>query len=188
MSLATLEQLKRYMDIPVDKIDSTRDNLMNDLLTRTSARMENYCGRIFASDEYTEYRDGRGLPYIYTNQYPITTVSGIWDDADWAWADSSIVSSSNYRVSDDGHSINFHGTILESRVENVKLIYTAGYSETPVDVVQACLEETVIALKQKANPGLITGLKQEGSIQRNAVNFLPATISTLAKFRKPVVF
>jgi len=187
MALATLEQLKEYMSIPVDKIDPAKDELLEAFLNRVSARIETYCGRTFASAEYTEYRDGRGLPYIYTNQYPITTVSGIWDDYDWSWADATLISSTFYRVSNDGNSINFHDYTLTEGVENIKIIYTAGYSTLPLDLVQVCLEEVVIAWKAKSNPGLISITMEDGSIQRNSTNFLPSSMAVLNKYRKPVM-
>ncbi len=185
MALCTLDNVKAYLDMPVEKKNPETDDLLTVFIDRVSKRMETYCDRIFVSDEYTEYYDGDSRGFLYTNQYPITSVSGIWNDAAWTWDTNKLVAAADYRISNNGRRVILKTGYFENYTENIKIIYTAGYASAaiPLDLVDACIKEVAKAYKQKGDPHVTVESHPDGSSTRFATDFLPSTISVLDKYK-----
>ena len=122
----------------------SENNLFIGLINRTSARIETYCGRKFKIREYTEYQDGDGSPNVFTDQYPITTVSELWDDTEVLFTDSTNdqISSSDFLIYSEEGNIRLYNdeTIFSKGRQNIKIIYSGGYTDIPDDLKQAGID------------------------------------------------
>lgn len=179
-ALTTISGVKAFIGLTT----TSDDSLLEDLVDSVSALFETYCDRNFLSREYTEYYDGNNITELFTNQYSITTISGIWDNSDWDWSDSDLIDSDSYRISSDSKYIVFRDTYLLDYQQNVKVIYTAGYNSTPYDLEQACIEEVARLYKNKNQIDISSKSLPDGSVSYVVTDFLPKTLTILNKYRK----
>jgi len=140
MSLLKLHEVKRKVQITTDDYDS----LLLDLIEDVSAIIESYCGRNFTAADYTEYQDGTGKDYFFTDEWPINTITSIYDDPDRLFASDSLVDSTYYTFyanegkvsliySDAIISVNLR-SLFSVGVRNIRIIYNAGYTTIPSDL------------------------------------------------------
>lgn len=69
-ALTSLANLKAFMGVTT----TTDDALLEQLIDRASAKIESYCGRLFITRAYREWRDGYGAPIIVLKNRPVTAV------------------------------------------------------------------------------------------------------------------
>ena len=129
-NLIGIDTAKRFM-----KIDSNQyDDILNDLLSMTSRSIEQYCSKRFVTRQFTEYQNGNGKKFLLTNFYPIYSVTSVHDDPDHDYGSNYLLSSDDYSIFYDTGEIR----LTESEYkfmkgqQNVKIIYTAGYSRFDV--------------------------------------------------------
>lgn len=183
-SLCTLQDVKNFLGITGSK--DTEDTLIVDLIDGESNHMELYMGRVIVSAEQTEYHDGDGSAYLYPSNYPITSVSGIWDDTDWTWGSSSLLTATNYSSRDD-RVIVYKNSVFSKGKQNIKIIYTAGYSTVPEDLKVACMTEVSRKFKRRREAGVESITKEDGTTSYSLVNFLPEVKSVLDRYKKRVI-
>ena len=164
--------------------------LVEDLIDMKTAEMETYIEREVMSRERTEYLDGKGARQLYTEQYPITTVSGIWDDFEWTWGSDTLVASADYRIHEDGRSVvrKLSAARFLDNAQNIKIIYTAGYASIPEDLKITCAREVLKEYKLRKKPDIISETAIDGSITRVAIDWLESSKQVLDKYKKRRVF
>lgn len=180
-SLCTLDEVLNYMQTPKDKADDDMNKQLESLIDQLSEVFEGYCDRDFLSRTYTEYLDGTGTYYLHPKHYPITSVSGIYDDSGWAWAESTLISGANYRIKDDNCIV--YNSYWGAYDQNIKIVYTAGYSTVPVDVKLACIEEVVRKWKNRNAVDVLAITASDGSVTRYEKDLMPSTKQTLDRYR-----
>jgi hypothetical protein len=152
MNLVTQQALEEYLG---DRIPAT--GIPTGLIEQVSRRMAKYCGR----DDWgpkqsrTEYVDG-DTRILRVRVWPIDSVTGIYDDADHAWPDSSLLASDEYWIggADDG-IIYVESWNLSAGDQNIKIIYVGGYADEaaiPADL-QAAAKLQMAYEVQKGVPG-----------------------------------
>lgn len=181
-ALTTLSGVKDYMGGLDGETDV--DSLIESLIDQTSAIFETYIDKNILSREYTEYYDGGDGVHIFPKQYPITIISGIWDDIDWVWADTTLVASTDYRIHNNNKYIVFKTTTLFDYDQNVKLIYTAGYTTIPEDIELCCIKEVARSYKHRRDVDVISSTLADGSVNYVAKSLLPNTKMILNKYKR----
>lgn len=162
------------------------DNLIAQLINRYSTLVETYLGRNVLSRVYIEDYDGGGYDELFTNQYPITSISGIYNDTDWEWTADTLIDSDYYRKSQDANSIIFTSDVtLGDYRENIRVVYTAGYSDVPEDIKMICIEEVARAFKNRQEIGVTSKTLGDGSISYSAQGLLTKTTMVLDSYRVP---
>ena len=164
-ALATYDEVARYMGITSDD-DDTIDELTA-LINRISKSMETYCDREFYIQERTESYRGNGGNRLPLNQYPITSVSGVWSSTSRTWDADTLVDADDYFMDDSGNSIVWYESYFpQSSFENIRVIYTAGLFSTtaavPADLKLACIIEVARTYKFKDDKGLTSRSTDEG--------------------------
>lgn len=140
--LTTLENVKGYLGL-TDSVEA-RDDLLQRIITAASALIESILGRTIANDEYTETRNGNGTATMVAKYYPVTAVSSLTVDGTEIHVAVS-QTDSGYLYDEDGFYL--RGYLFSKGVKNVSISYTAGYSETPADIEDMCIE--LVAKKYK---------------------------------------
>ena len=74
------------------------DTFFDSLIDQMSTKFETYCDRQFVSRAHTDYLDGESGTVLFPKHYPITSVSGIWDDSAWSWAADDEITSTGVTV------------------------------------------------------------------------------------------
>ena len=183
-ALCEPEDVRLYYGIPDDKFTDDYADLVEALIDRVSVMIETYLDKNVLSRDYEEYFDGKGTDKLFPSHYPITSVSGIWDDSDWQWDSSTEIDSSDYRVVDQTH-ITYQSN-FNSGNQNLKIEYTAGYSTVPLDIKQVCIAEVARNLRDKTdkNFNVIQKTMSDGSIIYETKPFTPQSQMILDRYRR----
>lgn len=184
-ALATLDDVLNYMQTPKDKADDDMNKQLESLIDQMSEVFEGYCGRQFLSRSFTEYLNGTGTYYLFPKHTPITSVSGIYDNSSWEWTETDLISGTNYRIQDDNCIV--CNTTWNQYNQNIKIVYTAGYSTIPIDVKLACIEEVVRKWKNRNSVDVLAISASDGSVTRYEKNLMPSTFQVLDRYRNRYV-
>lgn len=180
-SLITLDNVVKF--IGQDSFNSDDSDLIEDLINRVSSLFESYMDRNILTREYTEYHDGGGNAVLFPKQPKITTISGIWDDYDWDYTDDDLVDADDYKIVDELYVV-LKNTTFNNYTQNIKIIYTAGYTTTPDDLVQACITEVARMFKNRLEVDIQSQTLADGSVTYFTKTLLPITKLTLDKYKR----
>lgn len=182
-SFISLDEIKNFIGMTGSVSDT--DDLLKDLINRVSILFESYMNENVLSRVYTEYFDGKGAMVLFPNHYPITTVSGIWDDYDWDWETGDLIDADDYRIVDEQYiTLKRSVSVLGDYKQNIKITYTAGYTTVPDDLKQACITEVSRMYKNRNQVDVTSKTLSDGSVSFFDKDFLPLTITTLNKYKK----
>ncbi len=203
-ALTTPKEVKRFMGTTGS--DADIDDEFIALINRVSKAMETYCDREFYIQERDETYRGTGGEVMWTDQYPITSISGIWISYYRTWNDNTLIDSGDYDTSRDGYSIVYYNNLFtESSYENVRVIYTAGLHsgtddtsddaiEVPLDLKLACIKEVARNITFKDDKGLNSRSTDEaGAGGIDTMNFIisefmPETEAVLSRYLRLRVY
>jgi len=150
MAWTTLAKVKEYLGIT----GTADDTLLTDLLTRLQEAADSYLDRKIEQASYTEQYDGDGTDRLLTRQWPIISVTSVYDDVDRVFGSDALIAAADYVVYKDRGIIQLDGLTFASGIQNVKVIYSAGYGTVPTDLVQALIELIAARFRQKEMQGL----------------------------------
>ena len=189
-SLCTLKEVKQFYFSTGGKSPHIgtpeQDKLLEDIIDSMSVLFETYCDTQFLTRERTEYYDGDGSKFLFPAYSPITSVSGIWQSSDWDWDSGNLVSSDDYMIKND-NTIVLKSSTFGDYDQNIKIIYTAGYTAIPVDVKLACIEEIIRTYKNRKDIDVLSKTDPLGSTTRYTKDLMPSTIRILDKYRHRVI-
>lgn len=139
-NLLTLVEAKIFVRSETD----VHDKLLNMLIPMVSQTIESYCDRSFDATDYTEYYDGEGSAHLYVDNWPINSVSALYNDTTRQFTTSSLIEDVNYVIYANEGRITLIGSYLAgssmmdnaftSGLQNIKIIYNAGYVAIPYDL------------------------------------------------------
>jgi len=138
--LTSLAHVREYLK--KETADTADDTFIQDLVTRLSAEIEKKCGRTFIAGARTEYYKGNGMDRMVLKNWPVNSVTSIHIDEDRLWASDAAIDTDDITISDrvPGQVI-LNGDFFDfSYIENVRVIYNAGYATIPYDIEQACIK------------------------------------------------
>lgn len=113
--------------------------LLEALVERASAVVEDYCGRSFELAEYDERYDiAADQSTLTLNNYPVTAVAALYDAVGEGRSERQVDSSQFILDPDAGLIRLMEGTFTPGR-GSVRVVYTAGYATPPAPVVHAAV-------------------------------------------------
>ena len=135
-SLANLKEHLKFEDTV-----AFRDALLTNLITRASKALDRYCGReSLKAADYTEYHDGEGTNVLLTEERPIISVTSLHDDPSRTFEDDTLVAAADRVTNAKEGMIRLLDDVIFTRgIQNLKLVYRAGYETIPEDAELACL-------------------------------------------------
>lgn len=205
--IVTADQLKRFLQLA----SSEHDVLLADLAERASAFAETFCDRVFAAGTYDPATDpdnallsGRGLPFVYTPQWPIVAVTELKLVAEGGGAVQQAFTAGQYAVNKRDGKITLLASATGAQLwlasqapafpegtQNVWVKYSAGYATLPADLVEAVLliaAQRFRDSQQGGSPPSRAGdretgpaLPEGGSIPKAALERLRAYRSAVAR-------
>ena len=114
----------------------------------------------------TEYHDGDGITgLIFTNEFPVRTVESLYDDNVYphTYASGYLVSTDDYVWYDEGR-IELVTGYFNKGLKNIKIIYTAGYSEVPADLEFLATKWSALVFQERKRLGWSSVSTPEGSM------------------------
>jgi len=178
MTICTKDNVKDYLGIK--NTSSTDSDLIDDLIDRVEVEIETYLSRSILSTETTEYFDG-GVGVVFLKNTPVTTISGVWDNSIYTFDDDSLVSSDDYVILNN--NIRLKGYSFTEGNKNIKVIYTGGYTTTPLDLLQVCIEEVGRKYKHRQDYDVISRTASDGSSTYVEKGFLKRSKMVLDKYK-----
>lgn len=134
--LTTVANFKTNFNIKSTFTD--HDTLIQNTITQKSKRCSEYCNRKFAARNLTEYYDGDESGILILNEYPVNSITSIHDDTDRVYGSDTLIASTDYVIKSDDGMVKFDGVLLTKGIDNIKVVYNAGFSTLPGDLVSAC--------------------------------------------------
>lgn len=132
--LTTLPAAKEWLGIS----DESRDALIGRLITATSSQIQAWLGYKIAAQAYSRRFSGLGSVFLPLPDVPVTSVASVAIDG-VAMPPAAGPLGSGYAFEAAGIYLVGGGRFTRG-VLNVAATYTAGYSSTPPEIEQACLE------------------------------------------------
>ncbi|HNX82476.1 MAG TPA: phage head-tail connector protein [Candidatus Omnitrophota bacterium] len=133
--LTTLANVKTALSI----VNTDDDAYLNSLIARVTDEAETYCRRKFADATYTEKYDGNGCQSMQLKQYPITSITSVHDDLDRAFLSDTLIDSDDYVFDAESGILTLDWSIFSRGVQNIQVVYNAGYTTMPQDLEQAAI-------------------------------------------------
>ncbi len=181
---------------------------MSDLISRAGIIIARYCGYPAAtvsgnptmeSATYTHYsgtsqvvvRDSREL---VLEPYPVTAITSIHDDPDEEYTSADLVAGSDYVQR------GLHGEVIRLKADSlhggwsrsshaIKVIYTAGYSTVPDDLVHAATEFVLHMFNLRSRRGTSATSSPDGlNITYRSEQIPDHVKQLLAQYRLPSVY
>lgn len=173
------------------------------LIESVSARFDSYCGQTLASSERSDKFAGSGGEEIQLPSRPLQIVSLVKIDGTTV-TDYSVLSLADailYRASGWPRNLPTWPDLTADPIPwaaeaNIEVTYTAGFTQIPYDLKEACIREVIRALNIPANGRELVGERTPGGWDQrwsapaaaNGSNFLPSTMKVLNDPRFKRVF
>jgi hypothetical protein len=135
-ALASIADTKDYLDIPIS--DTTQDLKIERMINTASAMIDNHCGYQIISQSYTQLFSGNNKNILFLNKSKINSITSINIDVNRIFAIDSLIASTEYIISDE-NSVKRYDYYWPLGNNNIKIIFTAGYTIIPSDINYACL-------------------------------------------------
>lgn len=159
-ALTNVADVKELLGI--DSGDSSKNNLIIRKINQATLMIERYTGRHFALTTYTdEEYNATGTDQIKLNQRPIVTLTSIssrdtsLNESDWDSIDTNLY----FSDANSGLVRLLFNTV--GGWNRYKVTYSAGYSEIPADIAEACAMLAAF-LVENGTSGSNVKSKQEG--------------------------
>ncbi len=177
MALVSLEAAKQWLSIT----NSIDDVLLQRLLDAASSAIENYLKRSVLLATYSETFDGQGGRTCVMKQFPVSLVRGVWVDGNQI-PQAITFGDSGFRFTED--VVLLTGYSFSRGLQNVSIVYDAGYAVVPDSIQQAVIELVGLRYKERDRIGFVSK-----SIAGETVTFVqkdltPAITFYLNAFRR----
>jgi hypothetical protein len=141
--LTTLANAKQWMNVST----TTDDALITRLVSAASQFVQKYIHRQIAVAPYTDVRNGNDQWEMVLANWPIVSVTSVTVNGNVIAAAPAMVPGGVPTVGylNDEETVYLYGSRFYRGVQNVQIVYEAGYAETPIEIEQAVIE--LIALK-----------------------------------------
>ena len=179
--ICTLDQVKDFLgQTGAKQLD---DDLITDLCGRITEQFQNYCGvSSFNAAAYTEYHDGGASKYVFLNaNLPINSITTIHDAPDWTWGSDTLIAATDYRIVDSKYIV--AQTNFTDNEQNVKVVFNAGFSTLPEDLVQAAIEEVGRKYKHRTDFDVLNKVMTDGTTQYTEPGLMKSTKQVLKYYK-----
>lgn len=146
-----LTDFKEHLDI--DSTDTSKDNFLINVLNAAWKAAVNYIGYDLNVTNYVEYYDGDGSDTILLEQFPVISITSIYDDTARQFGPETLLQTTDYvfypktgkvQKLNSGNQyvvigIPFSPIVFNKGVQNVQVTYQAGYNPIPYDAARAVI-------------------------------------------------
>jgi hypothetical protein len=183
-ALCTLDDVKDFYGMSGSVAED--DDLLEDLIDNISKLFNTYCGvTSFKRATYTQYYDGDDAKNLFLKEQPVISITSIYVDSNWGWTSSYLLDSDDYRIVDIKYV--FYKSSFTKGDQNVKIVYQAGYAETPGDLKLVCIMEVLRKYKHRKDFDVLNKTLGDGTAQYVDLALLLGTTLVLNKYKSGYV-
>ena len=176
--LTTLTAVKAWLQTGANAFPATDDGLLTQLITAASRFIQTWLNRQIAQGDWLEIRDGGGGRRLTLANFPVSAVLSLTIDGlvippaplDGGFGAGYVFTPTELAL---------RGYTFTNRVQNVVVIYTAGYLVTPPDLAQACIELVAQRYKERTRIGEVSKSLGGGETVTFSQQDMSADIKTL---------
>lgn len=151
--LTTLADVKAWLQTGQAAFPATDDALLTGLITAASQYIQTWLNRQISLANYFETRDGTGGHRLQFACFPVSAVQSLMiDDQPVPAAPSSMAAGYTFSPT----QLSVRGYRFNCGAQNVAIAYTAGYSTTPPDLAQACIELVALRYRERTRIGEVS--------------------------------
>ena len=151
--LTTLADVKAWLQTGQATFPASDDALLTRLVTAASQYIQTWLNRQIAAADLLEIRDGTGGHRLQFACFPVTAVLSLTIDG-LDVPEAVPFNAAGYRFSSTQLSV--RGYRFNRGAQNVVVAYTAGYSTTPSEVAQACIELVALRYRERTRIGEVS--------------------------------
>ncbi len=195
-ALTSLEALKRYLNLTVD----TYDTLLEELIDRATAQIEEYTDRKIKARDYSydsdsdDYDsdnavlDGNGLQELALPQYPIVSVTTV-RISELSIDESTGVYLSGWFADKKRGILRLRGYEFTKGRANIELEYSAGFASIPDELAQAAIEQASWMYRQSPKGLGLLGVESRSMGDGSSISYvsgdlLPQVKRMVERYRK----
>tara|TARA_R110000824_G_scaffold249220_9_gene438192 strand:- start:870 stop:1472 length:603 start_codon:yes stop_codon:yes gene_type:complete len=175
---------------------TAEDSQIESYIARFGALAAEWCGYpaatvggnpTFEVVSYTDYLDGSGSKYLKLPVTPITGVTSAHVDIDRVYGSANLVASGDYDLFGDEGLLILKQTSVQGEwdagTRTVKIIYTSGFSTTPMAIKHACAIQVAHWYSARSHIGKTSVTQGGGSASVATLELLPETRQALGPYR-----
>jgi hypothetical protein len=148
--LTTLADVKAWLQTGQSAFPETDDVLLTRLVTAASQYIQTWLNRQIGLADFREVRDGTGGQRLQFACFPVSAVLSLSIDGQAIPpASSSWAAGYNFSAT----QLSVRGYWFNYGAQNVVITYTAGYSTTPPEIAQACIELAALRYRERSRVG-----------------------------------
>lgn len=171
-----------------DASDADQQKMITFYINKASSVCNLLTDRKLKSRSLTEYYSGDGTNTIFTNEYPITAITAVYDDLDRVYGSDTLIDSDDLAFLPDklANRIVYDGGTFQNGIKNLKVEYTAGYTTIPDDLEEACLEIIAYYFKNTEDGrfGVTTRTMGGGSITVETTDIPKSALRILERYKR----
>lgn len=151
--LTTLADVKAWLQLGQAAFPATDDGLLTRLITAASQYIQTWLNRPIAPANYLETRDGTGGYSLQFACFPVSAVTMLTIDDQPVPA---ALSSTGTGYSFSATQLSVRGHRFNRGAQNIMVAYTAGYSTSPPEIAQACIELVALRYRERTRIGEVS--------------------------------
>ena len=165
------------------------DVILQRLITAMSQECRTFTGRNFDVQTYTEKRSGKGYDQhvLFLREYPVVSITSLSIDSNAVSARVGTGNGFTFTNELQNAAVALYGYTFPRGVNNIQVVYSAGYSSLPHDLTQSCIELVAYRYASRGRIG-----HQSKSLAGETVSFitteLPDTVKKVWDRYKKVIY
>lgn len=177
----TVADVKEYVVLGRNTVAD--NGVLQRIIERATKAIQRYLNDAILLAQYTEIRDGTGTNTLVLANSPVVSVSSL--SLGIPGQRTALVADVDYIVTTSAVKI-LTGAVFPRGVAVVEVIYTAGYVDVPLDIVDACAKWVALKYKQLERAGQLS-VTQQGQTVTFDVGAMPQDVKLQLDSYKRVI-
>ncbi len=132
MALISADDIKVEIHSIADD-DTSWDALLGVLAIAVERIFGIITGRVWEQAEFTEFQNSYNFQSVINlKNYPIASIASFHDDPDWSYGSDTLIPATDYTFNAEDGSLFYAGQLAAAK-NNLKIVYTAGYTVANFD-------------------------------------------------------
>ena len=184
--LTNLSDVKAWLQTGQSAFPATDDALLTRLITAASQYIQTWLNRVIAIADYIEVRDGTGGQRLQFGCFPARAVLSLTIDGiaipPAPPASPSTGLTAGYVFSST--QLALRGYYFTRQIQNVVVSYTAGYSVTPPELAQACIDLVALRYRERMRVGEVSkAIGGRETVNYSQKDMSASTLTLLQQYR-----